>query len=347
MTNFVYDENGYIDVRRSGAVEGENVSGFFPKDAKGFAINDGLYLVDAETLVRLTETPVCGNGRVKWYGFHTTKSEISTSYFDGIIPVSKLHDPVYMSMNLPSEATTYMKYRINPSNMYSASPDFRKVLSIGAIYKAEDAVIDDDEEITVCLGKINVILRTKDSDGWFKENEQPFPSKPNHIYYLPWRLEWDRVDAKGNEIPEDERRPVKPGSITEDRLKEFNDHIEIKLYGRDFTGRASGDDRVEGSVLHFWGKNALFEDGSNILGVVISYEAWLKEESASGKVAAAIGADWRTGENKIRQAFSGYNHRLTSKRRTVIGHNVGNDIYDEIMEPEKIRELIFGKEGEK
>ena len=55
---------------------------------------------------------------------------------------------------------------------------------------------------------------------------------------------------------------------------------------------------------------------------------------------AAIGADWRTAKGEISQAFSGYNYKLTTEPRLIFGHNVGPNAYDEIMDTDKVQQLL-------
>ncbi len=320
---------GYCDVnmaiRKAGASTGWDVSEYFDPDAKGYAIYDGTYMVDAETLRRLTEVPVVGDGEVIWTYFKIIGN--NPDPFMGYIPVEKLHDPVYMSMHLPSELQTYMFDRVNPSNMGAAHESFTKLMTIGAIYKEVDTILPDDAEITVCFGR-TVLLGCTEEEGWHVLSDLKSPSVPNSIYYLPWELEHTIGVAK----------------IPTDRIRICDDHVEVKLTGKMLNGKYSNKENVDlskavGSVLHFWGKNAAV-DGSKMQGCVAGYVAWIKEPEYVGKVAAAVGADWRTAKGEVSQAFSGYNYKLTTEPRLIFGHNVGPIAYDDIMDTEKVQQLL-------
>lgn len=322
---------GYCDVnmaiREAGASTGWDVSEYFDPDAKGYAIYDGTYMVNAETLRRLTEVPVVGDGDVIWMDYKMLYSSLGhTDLFTGYIPVEKLHDPVFMSMNLPSEAQTYMKDRINGGNMTPPSEKFTQLMTIGAIYKAAGAEIPDDAEITLCLGKTSLLLRTE-KEGWFVAKQTVKPSRPETLYPLPW--------DGGAGI----------AKITASRIVEHDDHYEIKLTGAMLNGTYKGlqfnskGKEIDESCLHFWGGNVAV-NGGEIQGMVAGFEAWIKEEEYVGKIVAAVGADWRTSQNKISQAFSGYNYVLTTEPRLVFGHTVGPNSYDTLMDTDLIQQWL-------
>lgn len=320
---------GYCDVnmaiREADANTGWDVSEYFDPDAEGYAIYDGIYMVDAETLKRLTEKPVVGDGKVIWTGFCVYGG--NPDPFTGHIPVDKLHDPVYMSMHLPSEAQTYMFERVNAANMGAAHESFTKLMTIGAIYKNTDVELPDDAEITVCFGRM-MLLTCTEEDGWQMQRDIVYPKAPCDIYYLPWELEYSIGTAK----------------IPMANLQAFDDYIEVKITGAMLNGNYSNRENVDlskasASTLHFWGGNASVE-GGKVQGVVAGYVCWIKEEEYVGKIVAAVGADWRTAENKVSQAFVGYNHVLTTEPRLIFGHNVGPIAYDDIMDTEKVQQLL-------
>ena len=316
------------EVARRGLNKNQDVSICFKEGVKGYIVNGGPYKVDEATLVRLTKSEVKGNGSVKWKNYSELGASTgNTDLFDGIVPVSKLKDPIFMSAALPSELQTYMDWRINATNMYKAESKYRKLVAIGAIYKEKDTVLPDDAEITVCLGRITLLARTQEK-GWFIADDMKYPADPKHIYYLPWTLE----DILGNL------------KLPANRLSKKSDHIEIKLTGAMLNGTYNVPDEhkseVEGSVLHFWGTNWTFDDGSEVQGCVAGYVAWIKEPEYVGKVVAAVGADWRTSDSQVSQALSGMNYKLTTEPRLIFGHNVGPKAYDEIMDTEKVQQLL-------
>ena len=95
-------------------------------------------------------------------------------------------------------------------------------------------------------------------------------------------------------------------------------------------------------MLHFWGRRWT-RSGKDVEGLVASYRARIKEPEMAGKIVAAIGVDWygtENGKEKIDQAFSGYNHLLTTQERIVIGHNVGPKRYDALMDTAKVQAIL-------
>lgn len=317
----------YYDVKDAGAKGNDKIddSGFFPEDAEGYYIEGKTYRVNEETLNRIRQKPVLGDGAIIW-----NKYSVSTYYknpdpFTGVIPVEKLNDPLYMFMCIPSERATSMN-RIKATNMYAAESKYKKILTIGALYNNSDMPIPDNAEFTFCLGRTTLILNTKD-EGWHIANELKYPARPDRIYYLPWTLEHTLGSRK----------------LDANRVKYFGDHVEIKLTGADLNGGDGKSYGATGSVLHFWGENVMLEDGSDVLGLVTSFEAWVKEEEWAPYLSIAIGADWRTEENVISQAYSGHNYAVSTEPRVIFGHNVGPNSYDEIMDTEKVQEMLHLK----
>ncbi len=320
---------GYQDVNadiiKAGGSKGWDVSEYFDMEAEGYAIYDGVYMVNAEVLKRLTEVPVVGDAKVIWTDYKILDISAGSDSFTGHIPVDKLHDPVYMSMHLPSEVQTYMSARINPANMYPYNAKYDKIMTIGAIYKVAGEEIPDDAEITVCIGKTSLFIRTEE-DGWYIARQTDKPSRPDSLYPIPW---------------ENQSSTAKVPST---RVVEYDDHYEIKLLGSMLNGtyqglQAGSKGDTEEAVLHFWGGNVDVHD-KTVQGVVAGYTAWIKEEEYVGKVAATVGADWRTPQDAISQAFSGYNHKLTTEPRVIFGHTVGPNSYDTLMDTDLIQQWL-------
>ena len=322
------DEQGYVIVRNMidylDLSFGGDCSACFPEDAKGYIIEGGPYLVDADTLRRIVNVPCKGSGTVRWINFKEFAG--NPDAFTGEVPASKLNDPVFMSMNLPSEAPTFLAARTNPENM-SLHPGAGRALAIGAIYRNTDVTLADDETFTVCLGRICLALKTKTED-WSLGNDLPFPTNPRDLYCLPWEI------SKQYKLPSD-------------RLSKMDDHMEITLTGYDLNGSKYREQGAKGAVLHFWGSFAKFDSFNDVKGMVSSYVAWVKEPAAVGKLVATIGIDLyppvSSNDNytsEIKQAYSGYNHLLKAEPRIIFGHNVGPKAYDSVMDTEKVQKLI-------
>lgn len=313
------------EVARRGLSKNADVSVCFKEGVKGYIVNGGPYKVDEATLVRLTKSEVKGNGSVKWAKFSKMGASTgNTDLFDGVVPVSKLHDPIFMSTALPSELQTYMDWRINATNMALPISEYKKAISIGAVYKAKGAVIPDDAEITLCLGKIMLVAYTEEK-GWFMADQMTYPSNPM-FFYLPWEVGSAKI----------------PESIRSNKT----DHVEIKLTGAMLNGNYGKDkfsqevqDKIDECVVHYWGNNWI-GNVIDIKGVVAGHYAWIKEEEYVGKVVAAVGVDFKRPDYSGTQAFSGRNYKLTTEPRLIFGHNVGPKAYDEIMDTEKVQQLL-------
>ncbi len=325
------DENGYVIVRNMldhlNLSFSDDLSACFPADAKGYLIEGGPYLVDADTLRRITAVPCKGSGTVKWKEFREINTMHNPDPFTGEVPVALLNDPVFMSMNLPSEAQTFMTTRVNPENMAYAISDRKRFLPIAAIYRNEETSIADTETFTVCLGRICILLKTKDKD-WYIGDERSFPDNPVDVFHLPWE-----AGTGTHKLPRE-------------NLNLADDHIEVTMTGADLNATAYRDKGAKGAVLHFWGSFAHAE-GSSVTGMASSYVAWIKEGKMAGKLVGAVGIDCylSSGSNDIKQAYSGYNYLLDTSPRVIFGHTVGPRAYDTVMDTEKVQQLL-GIKGE-
>lgn len=315
----------YYDVRAAGAL-GMDVSAddssYFIDGVEGYYIDELTFLLDEKTMWRIIDVPCVGTGAVKWKGYKNKNASVNEDKFDGILYADKINDPLYAYTCLPSRRATVMN-RVNAGNLYGYDEKFVKILPIGAIYNNSDLPIPDDAEFTICLGRTTLLLCTEE-DGWYMASELATPSKPNSIYYLPWSLEHTLGTMK----------------LDSSRVTLVGDHYEIKMTGAELNGANGRDQGATGSVLHFWGQNVMLDPEVPILGVVCSFECWIKEEEWAPYVTAAIGADWRDENNTVSQAFSGYNYAVTTTPTVVFGHNVGPAAYDEIMDVKKVLKML-------
>ena len=317
------DSRGWVIVRNMldslGLSFGGDTSACFPEGAAGYVVEGGPYKIDAATLKRLTTANVEGSGSVRWINY-------KENGFDGDIPVSKLHDPVFMSMYTPGDVRTYY---LNPGNggiLSKIRSRHTNLLSIGAIYRNEDNPPPDDMQITLCFRDIRLLLHTQEK-GWFIADEQRVPSDGmvNSIYFLPWGHKPPKYDLNGNKV------------------NQFDDHTEVSLTGADLNGKKSSD--TDAAVLHFWGRMRTFEElgvtWDQIDGVLVSYYVWVKEPEAVGHLTATIGADLREViGGATDQVFTGHNYLVTTQPTNVIGHNVVPSIYYKVMDSELVQKLI-------
>ncbi len=300
-------------------------SALFVEEADGYYIEKGTYFVDDVTMHRILKKPFKGNGSIRWLEYREEDTYNGLYQFDGMLPISRMNDPLYVYTCLPNEQSSYMqtnKNRTNACIMFSPAQGDVNILTIGAIYLNDELDIPDDTKITVCLGRMTCLLKFKGQDEWVVATDAPTPDNPRHLYYLPW--------DKGLGI---EQVPIS-------QYRKVDDHYEITLTAAQLRAKGHSNSRAEASCLHFWGERYYFNNPTEIEGIVSSYEVWVKEPEYSGYLTAAIGADLRDSWENIHQAFSGINYSVTSTPRVVFGHNVAPKVYDKIMDTEKIQEII-------
>ena len=306
----------------TGAVTG-NHSEYFIDDVEGYYLDDMLFLVDEQTFNKILSKPVAGTGSIKWIGYKTNVSAGDNEKFDGILPVEKMDDPLYVYMCKPSELPTVMD-RVNASNMFTEKENYNFVLPIGAVYNNPEKPIDDDTEFTICLGRMTLSVYTEE-EGWVLVQDYETPYKPNGIYYLPWSLE----------------STLGRMSLSDDRVKLVDGHYEVKMTGAELNGAGGRELGATGSVLHFWGRRYELPKDATILGVVASFECWIKEPEIADYVVATVGADWKETEaGGGAQVFSGHNYKLSTEPRVIFGHNIGPKLYEQIMDTEKVQEML-------
>lgn len=300
---------------------GGDRSSLFIEEAEGYYIESGLYYIDAETMLRVVKKPFKGNGAITWLGYKIGSYGLNN--FDGILPVSRMDDPLYVLTCLPNEQSTYMQTNIgtkNASIMYPVEKEHVNVLTIGAIYLNDELDIPDDTTFTICLGRITCAIKTTDNPEWQLVRDDKTPNNPGTLYFLPWGTGTKRLDFK--------------------KIKKVGDHYEITLTAKDLKATDNSDSRVKGACLHFWGTYHNFKDSTKVEGIAGSYVVWIKESQYSGYLSATIGADLRNAKSEIKQAYSGINYTVTSKPRVVYGHNVPTDRYDEIMDTKTVQKML-------
>ena len=319
------DGKRYFDVSAASKVTPvkDDWSRLFPTGVEGYYLAAGtVATMDRDTILRVVEYPFKGEGAIKWTDFQPDWVECDDQ-FDGVLPISRMSDPLYVDMCLPNEEIID---RTNATNMYAVADDYRNALPIAGIALAQGKSLPEDAEITLCFGPIRLYARTKSSDGWFVASDMM--AKPTDIYPLPWTLENDA-------------NPVKAKRIPDERITEVDGHYEVKLRGGDFTGAFFDDERVKSSILHFWGNFYYYDHGSDILGLASSYVVWVKEPEYAGYLVAGGAATDLRGDNiATQQAYNGRNATITTEPTIAIGHNVGPKNYDTIMNSEQLQKLM-------
>ncbi len=309
---------------------------FFPEldGFVGYYIEKGVYSVDADTMYRIIECPFKGDGAIKWSGFRTVDYYKNPDQFDGVLPISKMKDPLYRQICLPHERNAFSDTQ-NALNHFEVAQNTAGNLTVlCAIYPDRKKDIPDDAVITLCFGPMRLAVRKDDGKGWFLASDSvgpdkvhPGPADLGNIYPLPWQLENDP-------------KPVKCYNVGSDHVKWVDDHFEVQITGADLNAKKFTDRRVSGVVFHTWSTFYNFDDKNNIEGIATSYEVWVKEPEWSGLLAGDTGADCRQENHACVQTFSSRYFIITDQPMMVYGHNVGPKRYDEIMDSKKVCELL-------
>lgn len=369
----MYTENGYykIDEARKQFPDKSDSELFI--DANGYEIN-GYYTVDADTLRMLAKTPCIGTGRIYYKDYNNFTEYIShKNYGTGhgphhygeqitYAPVDKLSDPLFMSMVLPSEGTTYQNVlypddpRVNGNNMHKPctvdgctecnKANYMRLNALGAVYlnQAKKAELEQykDVEFRLCIANITLLVNYE-GKGWQKIKYNAVPEQGfGDLYCLPWQLEWN--PATSNTYLENCRNVVaiNKGTYTEIPLK-----IEHFFFTKTFQGTDGKSYTIDERVFHFWGDQWGFRDDDKILAVVASYDMWVEyDESCPIKVEdyliSSIGADWRYQQGRgfsTNQAFAGYKHAVSAEKVTVFGHNIGPSDYDKLVTSDDLAQI--------
>lgn len=304
-----------INVKQIGA-RGNNTnddSSYFNKQTSFLNIPNGNYLLDKDTILPLKNKSCVGNGNVKFINYNANNN-------NGLIPIDKLDDEIYLSMNMPSDGITYMADRINGNFLNSISSNVKSIRSIGAIYKNTNENLPED--IYIYLGKMKLFGYNKVLKKWVILAESSVP-RDVKLYALPW-----------------------DSSNTKDVSREYeNGLLKIKLKASDFTNT---DTNVDGWVLHFWGFEYTFNssDYNNIENIISCFEC--KAESPSGenitnKLLSVSAVDLIYNDNSINQLNYSKNYSINRELTKNWSHNILNDNYNTYVNKDEI-EKIFEEE---
>lgn len=311
----------YGDLRRYGVTTEESTFNLTTMESvvnacKGkcpINIPDGLYTVNKNTILTLADSKqvtVTGSGSVRWNEWKNFNKPKNDTYWSrGEIPVSKLNDPIFCSMHLPSEANHYMN-RTNGDIQYEPWDDTDgNALVIGAVYRRADVdnlVLPD--EFTICLGRIKLWLYQTDSGYIQLEDNSVYPDDINCLYKEGWSGETKLLDSSC--------------------VTYYDDHIEVKMTKEIF----------EGYILHFWGRKRKY--GATLETTkyaVCAFDCWVKEAEAENIFVSAIGVDYRNASNEIKQGFSGRSKLLTVNPHTLWGHSIPDSEYDNLVDTNRIQ----------
>jgi len=244
------------------------------------------------------------NDVLQWDSFRLGSNDVA----DGRIPTEWLNDPVYLSMNLPSESVSDYMTSIKRDNAHiigTVGDAQSTAVSMGALYQTTGTTLP--ETFTVCLGKIKLFAFSKSQNDWIVLDAQPYPTGV-FVYTLPW---------------------TNTTSTKCQNVTYFDDHIEVQLTAEEMTG----------NVLHFWGKRPPV-DKSDYLYYAAAYEFWLKDSSANGCLTATIGIDAKDANGgNVSQLFSSRGLNVTTSKKVHWGHTIPNSEYSTTRDGARLQQL--------
>ncbi|SEL48018.1 Fibronectin type III domain-containing protein [Butyrivibrio sp. ob235] len=254
---------------------------------------NGIYNLSREEIITAQTDKYNSNDLIRWDSYYQSEKDVH----DGNIPVSLLDDPVYCSMNLPSESRSDFMIKARRDNGHiigdTKNPKSQKLLSMGAIYLSTDKKLP--QNFSVYLGKIKLFAYSKSKQNWITIDSQPYPCSV-FLYELPW----------------ENHKAYKPEKVTK-----TNSYIKIDLTDKDMDSR----------VIHFWGKSVPL-DKNDYLYFACAYEFWVSS-SASGLFTATSGIDIKdaTGANTIEQLYSSRGLTCVTTKKTQWGQTIPNSEY--------------------
>ena len=330
--------NGVGDITASIARFGDsgNQSRYVQKSLSQFVINgENTYILHKDEILYLASDDVTttGNGSVK-EEFFIRHDNPSHSQHSGIIPVSKLHDKIFCSMNLPNSLASIYDCP-NAYNMEPVAAVHKRANAIAALAVAEGETLDDDDTFTICISDMNMLFCTR-SQGWIVAQKENMPRYASTFYGLPWKtlpnktyyydLNWIDQNLVNRNNP---------------------DHIEVTVTGADFNAhrvheKVNLDPQFVACTLHFFNSGVALPEYSDFIGIADSYRIWIKEAEFSNKITASIGADiyatYVDENGKVQgpaaedlQLFNSRAVGITNVPQTIVGHSFGSEIYDQYL----------------
>lgn len=251
--------------------------------------------LDKHSILNADKSDFSPNTEVKWDGFsnYAYKHDVN----DGVIPVDLLDDPIYCSMNLPSEDMSEFSESTHRGNGHitnKLTPAQTTAVGIGATYLINGKTMSQD--FTMCMGKMALYAFSKSQNKWVVVDEQN-TCKGLQMYELPWTT----------------HRHYPCTNITQ-----YDDHVEIKIK----------KDELNGYAFHFWGVRKPI-DQSDYLYYATAYQTWVKEDYASDILCTEGGIDAKDDAGKTGiQLISSRSITLTTEPKTVWCHTIPNSEYD-------------------
>ncbi|WP_026497673.1 Ig-like domain-containing protein [Butyrivibrio sp. WCD2001] len=234
----------------------------------------------------------------------------SNNQYEREIPPDLINDPIYCSMNLPSEAMSDFSIECHRNYgriLNQLTPIQTTAVSIGAIYLASQKHMSSS--YTICLGKMALYAFSKSQNKWVALDEQPYPLGLKR-YKLPWNSNIH---------------------IACDNIQYYSDHVEVKLNASD----------LEGFAFHFWGvKKPIDQD--DYLYYACAYTVWVKESYAANKLTTESGIDSKDADsNNVLQLLSSRSLSLTTTPKTLWCHTIPNSEYDHDIDCTQLLNLYY------
>lgn len=252
------------------------------------------HLLTRSQMLSLKSSDYPSNDSVKWVDYRIGDKDV----FDGVIPVSLINDPVYTSMNLPSESRSSVMidaWRDNGHICGSTSVSGgTRLLHFGAIEVTDSATLPDN--FSVYLGKIKMFAYSKSKQKWITLDANAYPQGEIRLYTLPWNT----------------TTATKCNNITYS-----NNYVKVDLTKKE----------LQNCCLHFWGKSVPLNN-SDYLYYASSYEVWVSN-NAVGKLTASSGIDVKDDKAKTTysQLFTSRGISCASYSKSVWGTTIPNNVY--------------------
>lgn len=246
-----------------------------------------------DEILSATSSSYPSGDSVKWEGF----SQIATDVADGVIPVSLLDDPVYTSMNLPSETRSDYMISVNRDNAHTynnfSNSSGDHLVSIGSIYQTSGKTLS--KNMTICLGKIKLFGYNKNTQTWEVIQEDAHIVGAS-IYTLPW------TTSTSYSVP----------------ITTYSDHLEVTVTSSDLTNK----------VLHFWGTRTAF-DKTKYSYYATAYTCWSKNTINTNSLTAVNAIDLKSGTKggTVAQINSSRGYAVTTSAKVIWSTTIPNDVY--------------------
>lgn len=304
-------------------------------DAEYIVVEKDTYKLGKEAMLALQNKKLTGNGSVAWKDWDTqpqgwkdaeTNHNSSAPLTTAKLKVRYADDPVYMSMKLPGEGNVSSDTLVRPGMRASnASGTYTIANNIGVVCAIDYTRLPDD--VVICIGHLSLYTLSREKNAKWKLHDKQVIPTGQAMYYLPW---------SGSN---DQREDISASKITVN-----DDHVRFTLQRGDFAPSSSVPDSIA-KCLHFWGAHNSLDLADN-LAVVCFYEAWTETEAAVGNLYTTIGCDQKsTDKAQIEQNFWGRNVLLSTEKIIVIGHNISDELYDQLRDTPNDPRLVFADYG--